>query len=158
MDKFWTQVEIKSYNECWLWKGAKTSRGYGSLHIRMPDGKRKTISAHRKAWEIANQSTIPEGKVIMHTCDNPACVNPSHLRLGTTTDNNRDTVKKRRGFVGHLNGRAKLTSQQVVEIRNLYQGGDYSMQDLGSQFGVTGTMVCNIVNHKSWKHIAEGAS
>lgn len=94
-DRFWAMVEKTP--TCWLWKGAKGDKGHGTFGF---NGKQ--TSAHRVAWELLRGS-IPEGLWVLHNCpegDNPACVNPDHLWLGTVADNNRDMFAKGRGAVG----------------------------------------------------------
>lgn len=81
-------------SNCWLWTGAKMSRGYGTFSIGV-----KTYRAHRIAYEIA-KGPIPEGKFVCHTCDVRDCVNPAHLWIGTVTDNAQDMMRKNR-FVNH---------------------------------------------------------
>jgi len=80
---------------CWIWQGTKTSRGYGSMGWR-ENNKIVTITAHRFAWEYYNKDKIPQGLLICHHCDNPLCVNPSHLFLGTAKDNIQDCMQKGR--------------------------------------------------------------
>lgn len=96
-EQFWERVPVAGPDQCWEWMGAKTGRdGYGRV-----GGQR----AHRVSWEIANGRPIPEGLIVLHSCDNPPCVNPRHLSVGTNTDNMRDASAK-----GRLkNGRGEAT-------------------------------------------------
>lgn len=90
--RFWEKVKKASNDECWLWLGGKTYGGYGVIGS---GGRHGLIRAHRLSWEIAN-SKIPEGLWVLHKCDNPPCVNPKHLFLGTQSDNMNDCIAKGR--------------------------------------------------------------
>lgn len=96
---------------CWLWTGTKNEYGYGI--ILMPG--EKPVRAHRYSYELF-VGKIPDGMVVMHSCDTPVCVNPDHLSLGTRDENNKDAVKKRRNAFGEKNGHCRLSSQQVQDI------------------------------------------
>jgi hypothetical protein len=117
--RFETFFEKAGNDECWNWQGHKDKRGYGDFSLRQSGVERKTYSAHRFAWAISNQQDIQPGKMICHTCDNPSCVNPKHLYLGTGFDNNSDTVKRGRAKrkTGSSCSWAKLTEQDVLDIR-----------------------------------------
>jgi hypothetical protein len=103
---------INKTDSCWLWTGTKNTYGYG---IFLLPGEVQ-VRAHRHSYEIHN-GPIPEGMVIMHSCDNPPCVNPDHLKIGTRLENNRDSVKKRRNAYGSRNGQSKLSEEQISLIR-----------------------------------------
>lgn len=124
---------------CWEWKGTRNQTGYG---IFLLPGE-KPVRAHRYSYEYF-VGPIPEGKIIMHICDNPPCVNPAHLRVGTKADNNADTASKRRHHYGldHWNG--KLTPEQVAEIR----ASTETQRALGKKFGVNQSHICRIRSGK----------
>lgn len=89
--RFWSWVHVGKPDECWIWFGASQLVGYGAFGL-----KSRNLIASRVAWIIAHRKMIPSGKIIMHTCDNPSCVNPAHLLLGTQADNMRDASTKGR--------------------------------------------------------------
>lgn len=99
--RFWAKV-AKSDNGCWLWKGAKDKQGYGM--VRLPQFRRTPVPAHRVAYALAHGS-VTEGMLVMHACDNPQCVNPAHLSLGTHRDNMLDMMRKERS-VSHTRFRS----------------------------------------------------
>ena len=108
-------------DECLVWKGSKNKEGYGVVRV-----DKRPFYAHRLSYELAKHP-IPPNRVIMHSCDNPSCINPDHLRCGTHADNVRDKVMKGRGAFGEKHGHAKLTIQQVRWIRSMkYWRGMYS--------------------------------
>jgi hypothetical protein len=102
---------------CFLWLSAPTSTGYGSIELRG-----RTLSAHRFAYALF-RGEIPDGLLVCHHCDNPLCVNPDHMFIGTDLDNQIDCIKKGRAYLlgppkGADNACAKLTKEQVLAIRN----------------------------------------
>jgi hypothetical protein len=127
---------------------------------RRADGKRTSSRASRVAWELAN-GPIPDGLLVCHKCDNPACVNVEHLFLGTHKDNMEDMVRKgrwnvggkQRGSKGEKHGQAKLTDAQVMEIRRLYAFGGITCKELAVRYGIVQGIVSAIVNHKTWRHL-----
>ena len=132
---------------CWDWLANKDSCGYGKFKV-----SGKLCSAHRVAYTLY-VGEIPEGLYVCHKCDNPGCVNPSHLFLGTQTDNMRDCFAKnrmvRQPVYGERHGSAKLTKDQVVEIRERRGKGE-SLSSLAIEFGVAFQTISDIYLHKSW--------
>ena len=136
-------------NGCWLWRGLLTKQGYGLLKWTRP-GLPIQTRAHRVAFAAYHGE--PGCLHVCHRCDNPACVNPDHLFLGTPADNMADRDAKGRQPKGIKNGSAVLTEAQVREIRRLVAGG-MSMTDTASHYGVNHATVWRVVNGKGWKHI-----
>lgn len=151
-ERFWEKVDIRSEDECWLWKGGRSGKcrpggvRYGVFKI---DGK--VCQSHRAIWMIINGS-IPEGMYICHHCDNPLCVNPKHLFLGTPYDNNHDMIDKGRYVC--LSGEdapgTKLTKEEVEEIKRMYIPRKVTQSYLAKLFGVTQANIYAIVNGISW--------
>lgn len=151
-DRFWTHVA--KTDSCWLWLGWKDEHGYG--WIRGEEGRSgKVLRAHRVAWELAN-GAIPEGQYVCHHCDNPSCVRPDHLFIGTHLENMRDCVRKGRynGAGVHpewRRGNCKLDERQVGAIRSAYANGR-SIGELGKMFGVHRSTIGFVVHRKTWRH------
>lgn len=145
IELFWKLVDKRSPDECWEWIGKKTRDGYGSLHRNG-----KAYSAHRASYEISAGKS-PAGFVVMHTCDNPACVNPAHLRLGTIVDNMQDMIAKGRQSKTYSK-RTRLTEAQVVEIRRSFLSGESKMS-LSRRFGVVAKTIRQIVRYEIWKNV-----
>lgn len=142
-DKFWRRV-LKT-DSCWEWQGARMPMGYGQLSY-----DRKHTYAHRVAW-VLSFGPIPEGMKVLHRCDNPPCVNPSHLFLGTSHDNSLDAASKGRMARGSRHGQAKLTEGQVREIRSLFDAGT-SQAELCRRFGISANPLWSIVHNHTWRH------
>lgn len=140
---------VESGDGCWNWSGHKNADGYGQLWVK------KLWRAHRYAWTLF-RGKIPTGKCVLHRCDNPSCVNPDHLFIGTNQDNVDDRKKKNRGcrLYGELNGRAKLSAAQVEKIRSLRASG-VTVSELSKKFNTPkGTISC-VVYGLTWKHCRE---
>jgi len=138
--------------DCWEWRGGLFTNGYGAIGIII-DGIKKTINAHRAAYEMATGILIPDGKVVMHKCDNRKCVKSYiHLQIGTYQDNMHDRDNKGRhvNCPGEKHGMAKLTWIQVKEIRRLYATGKYLQKLLSKQFNVTYQLISLIIKNKIW--------
>lgn len=150
---FWSRVDIKSNEDCWEWTGSLNLNGYGHANHSIIWGG--NAMCHRVAYELT-KGKIPEGLLVLHKCDNRKCVNPSHLFLGTQTDNMQDMHRKRRnnnvGMKGERNPNNKLTVEQVRFIRS--QTGKVNFSEIARKFGVTPQIVWQIANYKAWKHVA----
>jgi hypothetical protein len=128
--------------------------GYGNLRMSSTG---TNIYAHRLIWEIVN-GPIPSGMVVCHKCDNPACVRPDHLFLGTQAENLDDMRFKGRHYNppvlrGAAGTNAKLSEDNVREIRRLAAETDLTQKAIGEKFGITQGTVWNIINRKTWAHL-----
>jgi len=148
VDRFWSRVDKSYDNGCWKWAAGKNGDGYGVIRV---NGRME--SAHRVSWVIHNKKDIPKGMTVCHTCDNPPCINPSHLFLGTHFDNMRDMAEKGRANkpIGEKNGRNKLTEKEVIEI--FYAKGVYRI--IGAKYGITRSLVGQIKRKRIWQHITK---
>lgn len=144
-ERFDSKYVVNPDSGCWEWTAAYGSNGYGQFRVG------KMGSAHRASYEI-HKGDIPAGVCVLHKCDNPKCVNPDHLFLGTKADNAADMNAKNRQArqKGSKHGRSKLTDLQVEEIRELHSLGNYTQRYLGRLFGVSYQQVSRIVNNKRW--------
>lgn len=137
--------------DCWEWTGTRNNNGYGVIRIQ-----RKMIGAHRVAYELAF-GAFDKALFVCHRCDNPTCVRPDHLFLGTLSDNAADMCRKGRQAKGERNGHASLTDKKVVEIRALYKHG-ITVPELAAVYGSTRSAVGHAVKGRTWRHLlAEGS-
>lgn len=120
--------------------------------MRPSHGVHFALFAHRISWEIHN-GPIPNGLRILHKCDNPKCVNPDHLFIGTQLDNIADMVAKGRNVRGVKFSHAKLNAEKVIKIRGLYERGDRTMQSLAYEFEVSRTLISKVISGKNWTHV-----
>jgi len=134
-------------NQCWEWTGATDSNGYGTFWFG-----NKVRAVHRVAFLLQN-GYLAEGLEVMHLCDNRKCVR--HLQLGSTGDNVRDSVRKGRHVAprGEKQGLSKLTSQQVLLIREKHSTERTRQIDLAVEFGVRQSVISSIIRRETWKHI-----
>lgn len=139
---FDTRVTKGTGDDCWIWTGRKDKDGYGIAHFA-----RRKSPAHREAYR-REHGHIEDGMFVCHRCDNPSCVRPSHLFIGTPKQNSHDAAKKGRAFVGEKNGRAKLTLEQAAEICDSQESGPV----LAARYGVTRTTINRIRRKEGWRN------
>lgn len=147
VDLFWSRVDVRSPDECWLWT-SYNSKGYGQITY-----KQVVYRATRLSLMIHG---VDPGKLFAcHKCDNPTCVNPAHLFLGTANDNTRDRVRKWRGARGERHPNAILTEEIVLAMRSEYAANPVpgETKRIAQRYGVDRTLVNGIVARRSWKHI-----
>ena len=142
---FWSQV--KKTNGCWLWTGKISRDGYG---IYCAHGT--YFKSHRYVLEFFRGLQI-KNKVVMHSCDRPACCNPDHLAVGTHADNQKDKFQKNRQAKGELNGSSVLTKDQVLEMRAKYKPRLYTYEMLAQEYGISKDTAQKAVRGIYWKHI-----
>jgi len=141
--RFEKHYTYQSENGCWNWHSSKSAAGYGRF---MLNGKAKIAS--RVAYELYC-GPIPEGACVLHSCDNPACVNPSHLRCGNHKENMDDRASRGRSRGGRLGGKPlgkRLTSEEKAEIRRLCSLGKYTDAEIADRFGTSRSTVWSIRN------------
>lgn len=146
-DRFDAKVERRGPSECWPWKGAKFRFGHGNFSLNG-----KATNAHRFSW-VRTHGEIPSGLYVCHHCDNPPCVNPAHLFLGTPKDNSQDREKKGRGIrrIGSRSPKARVDEYKVLEIRR----SDLKQIEIAKRFGITQTTVSRIRRRENWGHVRD---
>ena len=176
--RFWAKVDKSGptpshrpeLGPCWVWTASKSAEGYGFFNM----SDQKNMGAHRASWCLAN-GAIPSRMWVLHRCDNPSCVRPEHLFLGTPTDNVRDMLAKGRARthegdahwfrrvagvqVGANNFNAVLTAEDVLAIKRCLIAGE-TTSALGKRFGVRGPTISQILAGRNWNSVPwpEGAS
>lgn len=156
-------AKVNKTNTCWLWAAYKDKKGYGRFSYKRADGVQRMITAHRVAYTLY-KGHIPKDLFVCHTCDNPPCVNPDHLFLGTNDDNVKDKMKKGRhvaagthcgkaAISGENNSQARLTELVIRKIRVTAKHSKTSYKALGKMYGVSFQQISDIVRCKRWKHL-----
>lgn len=151
----WLPPEVRLFRDsrpnevtgCIEWTKHLDESGYGVIGY----GSR-CKRTHRVSWEFCN-GPIPSGLCVLHRCDNPKCLNVSHLFLGTKADNNADKLAKGRQSKGSKHGFAKLTEEDVSEIRRRHANGE-KQKDLAEEYGVSGCAIWQVVSRKYWRHVS----
>lgn len=137
------ELSVAEESGCIRFTGHLDGEGYGRIMVN-----RVKYRAHRLAYELA-KGLIPDGCVVRHKCDNPSCINPSHLEVGTQADNIKDKVTRGRQALGCFIGSSKLTEESVRDIRS----SDLKVSLLAERYGVSTVSIRNILRRKTWRHV-----
>ena len=159
VNRFWDKVE--KTETCWIWKASKRAKGYGAFVWATETGEVIQGRAHRFAWELS-KGPIPKGLFALHKCDNPACVNPDHIFLGTKAENNADMIAKGRHVKsgthcgkngkwprGEFHHNARLNWGEVHNIRQSRIDG-FSFSQIAKKHLITISSAYKICTNKSW--------
>lgn len=145
--RFW--LNVKKTKSCWIWMASKHPFGYGLIRFR-----KHHDTAHRVSW-ILHNGDIPKGMQVLHKCDNPPCINPRHLYLGTQSDNMNDKKHKLRHSYGEGCKQSILTENSVRQIRKMYKRNSRTLGQvaLAKKFGVDQTTISCVINRLTWAHV-----
>lgn len=149
IDRFNAKYQ-KDESGCWIWTASCAGKGYGQ--IKLP-GTRRQIYAHRLSYLI-HKGELPDAKHICHTCDNPKCVNPDHLFVGTSQDNHDDMKAKGRHTYGEKSATVKSTTKEVLQMKAMIKAG-VPQTKIAALFGLHQTTISKINRAERWKHLAE---
>ncbi len=149
-ERFQKRINVKTPAECWEWTASRNNRGW---HGQWRAASGKIELTHRAAWRLM-VGEIPAGLFVLHKCDNPLCCNPSHLFLGTQSDNMKDMWGKGRARpgkrMGETHGNSKVTADLVRDIRSSKESG----VELAKRLSISPTTICDIRKRRTWRHIA----
>lgn len=151
-ERFWLKVDKSG--GCWIWQGARSGDGYGLFTVRLPGGKRKTYLTHKFAFEQVF-GEVPAGLYVCHHCDNPPCVNPSHLFQGTPGQNIKDSQEKGRRPVSPPRSEPKhrMDPYTVQRIRELVASGAMQTGEVSKEYGISTSNVRYILNGQIWANV-----
>ncbi len=147
-EQFWLNVSAGDPKECWEWGGTRDPNGYGKFACR--GWEPRQMLAHRASWRIEHGD--PGDLLVCHTCDNPPCVNPAHLFLGTHADNHADMASKGRSPRGSKHWKSLLTEEAVRYIRRELVAGA-KQADLAAEFGIGPSAISRIKSRHLWPHV-----
>ena len=146
------KIAENSQTGCFEWTGFKSRDGYGIVHRG-----NKLLKAHRIAYCEANNLSLDDiaGLCVRHKCDNPKCINPSHLEIGTNADNTRDRHVRNRDARGSRNGNAKLAEAQVAQIRSQYKpkSRETGVRALAKKYNVSVSLIGQVIRRTIWSHV-----
>jgi hypothetical protein len=151
---FWARV-LKTDEGCWKWTGGRAPNGYGITYLGFEHvaGKRKSysIGAHKFSW-ILQRGGVPKGLQLLHQCDRKHCVNPDHMKIGTSKENIQEAHARGLSKIGSALSFAKLTESIVAEARKLFAAGT-TAKALAKRFGVAHAVMHAAIRGKTWRHV-----
>ena len=150
--RFWSYVDTTpGQGKCWPWTGGKNQDGYGRFNVPKPGGGYSNTQATR-VMVFLTRGAFNKDLLVRHTCDNPPCVNPEHLLLGTRLDNAKDMTDRQRQARGELHPKTTFTEHIVMEIRRRALGGEY-YTSIARDMGLNLNTVVGIAKGRTWKHV-----
>lgn len=150
--RFWAKVDRRTPEECWLWTGAVSQSGYGVINPGRHSGP--PVKAHRVSAELAGMDVA--GRMVLHSCDTPRCVNPDHLRPGVAAENSADMASRDRSVHGSRNPNARLVEGEAAVIKLLLSEG-IGHREIAERFGVSRPTVTYIATGKTWRRTPPAA-
>lgn len=151
MARLIANLAIDNETGCYVWTGQKSVYGYGRMSLTRENTKR-SVAVHRVAAALFLDVPLNDPRLVLHSCDNPACWNPQHLRPGTAADNAQDRAKRNRAAIGSRSGKAKLDEATVREIRIRARAGAVKLR-LAREYGISNSQIYTICSGKQWKHV-----
>lgn len=149
IDSFNKKYRINPDSGCWEWTASLIGKGYGQF--KCAEDPRQQY-AHRFSYLI-HKGEIPAGKCVLHRCDNPKCVNPDHLFVGSKLDNGQDMQRKGRSTYGEKNTQAVLSAADIRTIRSLCAEGELPQWRIAKMFGIQQMEVSRIYRRERWAHV-----
>ena len=152
-ERFWTYVDVRGPDDCWIWRRARTCGDYGAYRVGLRSlGTLQQLSAHRIAFFFAHHHWP---NICRHSCDNPPCCNPKHLMDGTQADNIADAMKRNRldSRKGSRNRCSKLVEADIVAIRERYSAGGITHKALATEYGVRRATITAVLCGQNWGHV-----
>lgn len=147
--RLWSKIEVRGPDECWSWKAGLHSFGYGQFWV---NSILRSPGAHH-VIALLSYGPAPSGMQALHSCDNPSCCNPAHIRWGTPGDNMADRDERGRNAHGERQHLARLTADLVRQMRAVHATG-VGTPELGRRFGVHTSTAHAAVTRKTWRHVA----
>lgn len=149
--RLWTNVDVTGGRlACWPWRLSTNQHGYALIHVRSAG----PVRVSRLVLSLHLGRALTDAEHVLHSCDNPPCCNPGHLRVGTQADNMRDMVVRGRTPRGIRNPSARLTEADVAQIRALSTGRWGEIREIAERFGVSTSTVSVILSGRSWRDVA----
>lgn len=153
-ERFLSKIDMSGgVGACWPWTAGRNGDGYGRFSVPQPGGGRRYVAATRVMIAALQGSEVPQTLVVRHTCDNPPCVNPAHLLVGTHLDNAHDMVERDRQARGEQHPKTSITETDVKDIRRRALNGE-SYSAIGRDLGLNVNTVLGIAKGRTWKHVS----